>query len=270
MTKDQDFKALVRARMAKTGEAYSTARKHLLAHADAVDVAHGATTTATAISGLTCGHCGEPITDAAGYRLHLERVHGRTQPAITEAGINRVQLCAEFDAAIDDLETALQECPEALWEASMWHVPRTDPWVWPAAGVEPIPERTDESIQQFSSFWVIGYHCLWFLDFYVTANPSGFESPEYVRGGPEEMAWPTDGAAPLATQAFSRDALLAYADHGRRRVRDRIESAADAEFEDRCPPGHPHAGKTLRDLLQVNLAHVREHGSQMLDFVRNR
>jgi hypothetical protein len=106
------------------------------------------------------------------------------------------------------------------------------------------------------------------LDFYVTADPSGFESPEYVRGGPEEMPWPADGAAPLADRVFSKEALLAYADYGRHRVRARIESIPEEEFAARCAANHPHAGKTLRQLLDVNLAHVREHGGQMFAFVR--
>jgi hypothetical protein len=182
--------------------------------------------------------------------------------------IDRQMLCEQFDRAIDDLEAALRNCPSELWEASIWHVPRTDAWVWPAAGTEPVPERTDDSIQHFSAFWVVGYHCLWFLDFYVTADPSGFESPEYVRGGPEEMPWPADGAAPLADRVFSKEALLAYADYGRHRVRARIESIPEEEFAARCAANHPHAGKTLRQLLDVNLAHVREHGGQMFAFVR--
>ncbi len=148
--------------------------------------------------------------------------------------VDRVDLCRRFDAAIDVLDAALRDCPDDRWEASMWHVPRTDPWVWPRPGTEPVPERTDASIQQFSAFWVTAYHCLWFLDFYVTADPAGFESPEYIRGGPEEMQWPADGAAPLADQGFPRAALLAYADHGRRQVRQRIQTAPEGEFDQRC------------------------------------
>ena len=187
---------------------------------------------------------------------------------MAKALVDRQELCREFDSAIDDLVEALRTCPDDLWEASLWHVPKTDAWVWPAPGVEPIPERTEESIQQFSAFWVVAYHCLWFLDFYVTADGAGFESPEYVRGGPEEMPWPADGAAPLTDRVFSREALLAYADHGRAQVRRRIEEMADDDFDAVCPSNHPHAGKTLRGLLDVNLDHVREHGRQMLDFVR--
>ena len=183
--------------------------------------------------------------------------------------VGRKELCEEFDEAIDDFETALRECPDDLWQVSLWHVPRTDPWVWPKPGTKPIPERTDESIQQFSAFWAVAYHCLWFLDFYVTTDPSGFESPEYVRGGTEEMPWPADGAAPLPDRVLDREALLAYAAHGRRQVRERIETLPDEEFDARCAASHPHAGKTLLELLHVNLAHVREHGGQLLEFVRS-
>lgn len=183
---------------------------------------------------------------------------------------NRASLCDSFDEAIDVLTGALRACSAGLWEASLWPVPRTDPWVWPRPGMEPVPERTDESIQQFSAFWVIAYHCLWFLDFYVTTDPSGFQSPDYVRGGPEELEWPADGAAPLAEAAISREALLRYADHGRQRVRDRIEQASDAQLQAVCGPGHPRAGSTLAELFAINLAHVREHGQQLAQFVESR
>ena len=184
-----------------------------------------------------------------------------------KATLDRQELCEQFEDAIDGLQRALRDCPDELWQASMWHVSRTDPWVWPKSGTEPVPERTDESIQQFSAFWLVGYHCLWFLDFYLSPDPSGFQSPEFVRGGPMEMDWPADGAAPLANCLFSRNVLLAYADYGRRRVRWRIMTLTGEEFGACCPPNHPHAGKTLLELLDVNLAHVREHGQQMLDFV---
>jgi hypothetical protein len=269
MTKNQDFKALVRARMAKTGESYAAARANLQPHRGEVAAAHAA----RAASGLSCGLCGEPITDAETYRLHLEQVHGRKQPApAPTAGAmtksQRRKLCAAFDEAVDVVEGALRECPDASREASMWHVPRTDPWVWPTPDTEPVVERTDESIQRFSAFWVIAYHCLFFLDLYVTADASGFETPEYVRGGPEEMEWPEDGAAPLPGPAISRESLLAYAGHGRRRVRHSIETMTEDDFEARCPAGHPRAGQTVRELLETNLAHVREHGRQLADFVR--
>jgi hypothetical protein len=179
----------------------------------------------------------------------------------------RVGLAREFDAAIDRLEAAIVACPDSLWRASMWPVPRSDPWVWPKEGVEPVRERTDESIQMYAAVGNIVYHCLWFLDFYQRTNPVGFVSPEFVRGGPMEMDWADDGAAPIVDSFFSKDVLLRYLDFGRRTVAERLTTATDAELAERCPAGHPWSGSSLLELLEVNLHHVREHGDQVRAFL---
>ncbi|MGH7759630.1 MAG: DinB family protein, partial [Candidatus Dormibacteria bacterium] len=181
--------------------------------------------------------------------------------------MDRAQGARAFRKAIGELEDSLRRCPDELWRASMWHVPRTDPWVWPKLGVEPVPERTDEAIQIFSAVASIAYHCLWFLDFYATTDPPGFRAPEYVRGGPEEMAWPGDGAAPLPPGVFPKEVLLRYLDYGRQRVEQRIAHATATELAAVCPPGHPQAGKSLVALLRVNLAHIREHARQISGFL---
>ena len=184
---------------------------------------------------------------------------------VPQGTIERDALVRRFDAAIDDLEEALRRCPDERWEASVWRVERSDPWMWPPKGVEPIPERTEESIQSMSAFWAVAYHCLWFLDFYAGTGES-FESPEYVRGGPEELPWPADGAAPLPGPPFAREALLRYADHGRRGIHTVLATTSEEDLARRCGSGHPHAGKTLAELLEGNLAHVVEHGGQLLAF----
>lgn len=169
-----------------------------------------------------------------------------------------------FDAAIADLERALQVCPDEAWEQSVWEVKQTDPWIWPAPGVQPIPERTLESIQRMSHFWAVAYHCIWFLDQYTLPE---FEMPtKFVdaRGGPEEVPFPAaDGAAPLPGPAISRDVLLRFLAYGREQLRARITTVDMTAAVSR---NHPHAGKTLAELYEVNLGHLREHGGQLLTF----
>jgi DinB family protein len=181
----------------------------------------------------------------------------------------RSDLIAKFEGAIDVLERALRECPDELWEASVWRVSPDDPWMWPAEGIEPIPERTEESIQAISAFWAVAYHCLWYLDFYLTTDMATFRSLEAVRGGPEEQGMAADGAARLPSPIYPREILLEYLDYGRRRALALIPSVTDNELQARCPPGHPHAGKSLEQLLGVNLAHLREHGGDLVAFVEN-
>jgi hypothetical protein len=171
---------------------------------------------------------------------------------------------ASFDAALDDLETALRRVPDAAWETSVWEVKQTDAWMWPRPGVAPIPERTLESIQRQSAFWAVAYHCVWFLDQYSSATMTGLASLPEARGGPEELPFPAaDGAASIRGPAVSRDVLLRYLDFGRRQLHERIGTV---DLTERIPTRHPHAGKTLAQLYEVNLAHVREHGGQLLTF----
>ncbi len=183
--------------------------------------------------------------------------------------LDREKLVREFDSAIDDLEAGLRECPDELWAASVWRVSAEDPWVWPKAGVKPIPQRTKESIQGLSAFWAVAYHCLFYLDFYVTTDMRSFQTPQIVRGGPEEQGMAADGAAliPLLP-VYPREVLLEYLDYARRRVRQVVRNVADDALRVTCPQGHPHSGKTLRQLLEINLAHVRGHGGELLGFVR--
>ena len=181
--------------------------------------------------------------------------------------IDRDDLVRRFDTALDRLEAAVRDCPEEHWHDSVWHVPRTDPWIWPQPGVEPVPERTDETIQRFSAFWCVAYHCLWFLDYYLTTGDETFESPDYVKGGPEELGFAADGAVAVPGETFSRDALRRYVDHGRRKVHDVVPKVSDDVLATRCGDDHPRAGETFGEVWLANAAHVEEHGAQLAAFV---
>lgn len=46
-----------------------------------------------------------------------------------------------------------------------------------------------------------------------------------------------------------------------------LPSLTDDEIATTMPGGHPHQGKTFEQLIGVNLAHVREHGGDLLRFL---
>lgn len=186
-------------------------------------------------------------------------------------------LLDELDRAIDVLEGAIQECPPALWEASLWKVERTEPGVWPAND-QPEPGRTDGAVQVFSALWKVAYHTLFYLDWYLTADmlktpitPDGsFEPPVFIRGGVEEHPFNDDWTLRLPDHVYERELLLRYLNYGRRRARRIVPMLTEQDLAATCPRGHPHEGKTLAELHQVNLAHLREHGGQIKRFLAER
>jgi hypothetical protein len=182
-------------------------------------------------------------------------------------GIDRARLRGEFDEAIDRLEAAVRDCPPEKWHDSVWPVRKTDPWIWPQPGVQPVPERTDESIQRFSAFWCVAYHALFFLDLYATPVGRPFVLPDDVQGGPEDLGFAADGAVAVPMETWPQPALVRYAAHGRAKVHETLATVTDEELAVPCPSDHPRAGETFGRVLQVNLDHVREHGGQLAAFL---
>lgn len=174
-------------------------------------------------------------------------------------------MLSEFESAIDRFARALKDCPDEYWNSSLWVVKRTDPWMWPKNGDG--DGRTEEMIQVFSSFWLIAYHCLFFLDLYCWDETGTFATPPEFANGPEDQGIDEFGAARFPNVTYSREQLLNYVEYCRRRVRETLANLTDTQRAIRLSPGHPHAGKTFEQLLGVNLAHVREHGAQLSKFI---
>ena len=66
----------------------------------------------------------------------------------------RAALWPQFGAAIDMLDNAVAACPDTLWSERIWPMP---------ADHLQAPES--------SQFWYLTYHCLLWLDLYLTALP---------------------------------------------------------------------------------------------------
>jgi len=186
-------------------------------------------------------------------------------------------LIDEFDEVVALLEGAIRDCPPALWEASLWKVERSEPGVWPKNN-QPESGRTDSTVQVFSALWKVAYHAVFYLDWYVTTEmlktpitPDGsFEPPAFIRGGVEERPFNEDWTLRLPESVYQRGLLLRYLDYGRRRARQIISALTEDDLAATCPRHHPHEGKTLAALLQVNLAHLREHAGQIRQFLAER
>lgn len=174
-------------------------------------------------------------------------------------------MLGDFETAIERLERAIGDCPDKHWNSSLWVVKRTDPWMWPKGGAG--DGRTEEAIQVFSAFWLVAYHCLFFLDLYCWDETGTFATPPEFANGPEDQGIDKFGAARFPNVTYSREQLLGYVGYCRGRVRETLANLTRSQRAIRLGPGHPHAGKTFEELLAINLAHVREHGDQLETFI---
>ncbi len=141
----------------------------------------------------------------------------------------------QFGAAIDMLENALRACPDELWGASLWKNPAHRPG--------------------FAEFWYIAYHCLFFLDLYLSGTAEGFAPP------PPYNLDELDPAGLLPERQYTREELCSYLEHSRQKCQRVLGSLTDEQAGRICP--FPWAKLSFAELLLDNMRHVQEHAAQL-------
>ena len=164
-------------------------------------------------------------------------------------------LLVKHGHAIDSMERALRACPDELWSASMWTV--RDITVVRAGMGADLPDG--ERVQLFSAVWNIAYHAIFFLDFNLSRREVPFECPPPFRFDDHAEPLPR-----LPQRVYSREELLGYLDHGRRKAAEVLSSLTDDEAATAA------RSKTFAQLLIQNVMHVAEHATQINMFVGER
>jgi len=151
--------------------------------------------------------------------------------------IDNEMLWRQFSIAIDDLEKALRDCPDKLWEAQLW---ADQPNQWVADG--------------FSTFWYLGYHTLFWLDLYLTGKEEGFAPPEAF--DLVEMK-----ANEVLPRTYAREELLSYLDDCRQKCRQTILSLTTEQANHLCQ--FPWGEVPFAELMLYTMRHVQEHAAQL-------
>jgi len=133
----------------------------------------------------------------------------------------------QFGAAIDTLENAINACPDDLW--------------------------FDNS--QYHQYWYIASHALFWLDYYLSEDTEKFKPPAPF--GMEEM----DPAGVIPDPPYSKEQLLAYLEHNRKKCRDSIFSMTD-ELADK-PHNFRKGSICFAELLLYGMRHVQHHAAQL-------
>jgi hypothetical protein len=139
-------------------------------------------------------------------------------------------LWRQFGAAIDMLENAITACPEELWSDR---------------------ERRPE-------VWHLAYHTLFFLDLYLSPSTDGFAPP------PPFALDELDPDAVIPERPYTKDEVLAYLEHGRRKCRAAIEALTEDDLH--RPSGFDWVPVPRAELHLYNLRHV-QHGAAQLNLL---
>jgi hypothetical protein len=135
----------------------------------------------------------------------------------------------QFGAAIDMLDNAVRACPDQLWTAALWNTPNEKP--------------------EYSQFWFLAYHTLYWLDLYLSGSAEGFAPPApFKRRG-------------LPETPYTKDELRVYLAHGRKKCQETIEALTDDKARQRCKFIWGEA--SFLELQIYNMRHVQEHAAQL-------
>ena len=147
----------------------------------------------------------------------------------------KTSLWSQFGASIDFLANTIEDCPDDLWEASLWKTPTKSPL--------------------FSQFWYVSYHTLFWLDLYLTGTEDGFLPPVPF------LLIEQNNDGPLPERVYSKAELQAYLVECRQRCRATIEALTDEMAQRQCD--FAWGSCSFFELLLYNMRHVHGHASQL-------
>ena len=129
----------------------------------------------------------------------------------------------QFGASIDMLENAINLCPKEFWDTE-------------------------------KKFWYCAYHCLFWLDYYLTLDPTNFEPPP-----PFTLSEFENGAMPGRT--YSKEELISYLQYGRKKCYDLIATMTDEIANSRWK--NDYKDYPVLEILCYNMRHVQHHTAQL-------
>lgn len=147
----------------------------------------------------------------------------------------KISLWQQFGAAIDFLELSIEACPDEQWHASLWQTPDT--------------------YEEFSHFWYVAYHTLFWLDVYLIGTEDGFEPPE-----PFTLI-EMDYDSPPPERPYTKVEVLNYLKHGRAKCKATIEGMTDEIAQRHCAFGWGEC--SFYELQLYNMRHVMMHAAQL-------
>lgn len=130
----------------------------------------------------------------------------------------------QFGASIDMLENAIRLCPQEHWDTE-------------------------------KKFWYNAYHCLFFLDYYLTLEPKKFSPPPPFTLSEFEHEMPE--------RVYTKEELLTYLSFCRQKCHTLISGMTEEIASSHWVNQSRSMDYPLVELLIYNMRHVQHHAAQL-------
>ena len=147
----------------------------------------------------------------------------------------------QFAAAIQMLRSAIEACPDDLWDDAAHGTP----------------------------FWHLAYHALFYTDFYLSDDAQTFQAADFhidkanfLPGDYQQYP----GVVTTPEKAFTKVQLLEYADHCLRKSEETFKKLTGERALERC--GFPWYNLNVGEFLLNNLRHTQHHTGQLVLLLR--
>ena len=177
-------------------------------------------------------------------------------------------MARNFEDALRLMEAAVSDCPDRLWETSMWQVPDPDadhqflgPDWSPVTDPEQRRALVRRWVERWSTPWSVAWHAIEVLDYDLSGESGAWAPPPPFTGHPHWRDLPTLPAA------WSRSEMLGYVDYCRGRVRQTLDALTEDAAARPLPSAHRYHGTLFGVLVGSIPLHVVEHASQIRQFL---
>lgn len=130
----------------------------------------------------------------------------------------------QFGASIDMLKNAITLCPETSWDTA-------------------------------NKFWYNAYHCLFFLDYYLTLQPQNFSPPQ-----PFTLSEFGDG---MPERTYTKTEILTYLEFCREKCRHLIGGMTPEIAKSYWTNESKTRSYNVIEILLYNMRHVQHHSAQL-------
>lgn len=115
----------------------------------------------------------------------------------------------------------------------------------------------------------MAYHCLVFLDYYLTSPPKNFTSPLPFALAESDDAIPEDAIDDvIPDRIYSKKELLDYLQSSREKCHNLIEELTEDKISDRWIEEPGSMNYSILEILLYNMRHVQHHAAQLNFFLR--